>query len=95
MRKACGILSLVIIGVMLACIFWGSPLAVGAMERDTKDYLSEAGFAPGDIVSIKGQYDRFAEKEKKYFVEVVLQNAPEEVLIFRYDQAGHIQPSGG
>lgn len=95
MRKMCGVLSLLILGAMVFCIFYGAPSAIYTIERDTKAYLNEQGYTAETIKSVKGHYDRKGEKGKKYYAEVVLANEKEvqQVLVFQYDQAGNIEQS--
>ncbi len=90
MRKICGILSLLILGVMLLSVFFGSPVAIYLTERGVTAYLEEQGLAEDDILSVKGHYVRKGEQSSRYYAEVILKDQPEAVLLFQYDPAGNI-----
>lgn len=90
MRKICGILSLIIIGLMLLSILFGSPIAIYLTERGVTEYLLEQGIAEEEILSVKGHYLRKGDPNVKYYAEVKLADQPDEVLLFQYDPAGNI-----
>ena len=90
MRKICGILSLLILGVMLLSVFFGSPVAIYLTERGVTAYLLDQGLTEEDILLVKGHYVRQGEQSARYYAEVVLKDQPEDVLLFQYDPAGNI-----
>lgn len=90
MRKICGILSLIIIGIMLLSSFFGSPIAIYQIERGVTAHLLDQGIEGEDILSVKGHYVRKGDPSSKYYAEVKLAGEPDEVLVFQYDPAGNV-----
>lgn len=82
-RKACTVLTVILLAMVLLLNQFGSPLTSYHMEQQVTDYLQKQGYQQQDLASLKAVYNR--NEQHKYMVEVIFTDAPDKVHAYYYD----------
>ena len=75
-RKACTVLTVVVLLAVILLSQFGSPLTRLQMKRQVAQYLQEQGYTVEQLAEVQTVYDK--REQNEYLVKVVFADAPDK-----------------
>ena len=88
-RKACTVLTVVVLLAVILLSQFGSPLTRLQMKRQVAQYLQEQGYTVEQLAEVQTVYDK--REQNEYLVKVVFADAPDTAHYYFYDENKQIQ----
>ena len=88
-RKACTVLTVVVLLAVILLSQFGSPLTRLQMKRQVAQYLQEQGYTVEQLAEVQTVYDK--REQNEYLVKVVFADAPDQAHYYFYDEDKQIQ----
>ena len=88
-RKACTVLTVVVLLAVILLSQFGSPLTRLQMKRQVAQYLQEQGYTVEQLAEVQTVYDK--REQNEYLVKVVFADAPDKAHYYFYDEDKQIQ----